>query len=69
VAADARGAGYRELALQVRAPRFPYALGEYRLSIASPRAVPLRVRDADTVRMVVRSLDFQTVADAPPPQR
>ena len=53
---DARRAGYRELALQVRGEHFPYELGEYRLALGG-RGRAADVRAIDTIQVLARSLD------------
>ncbi|MCG8423282.1 MAG: hypothetical protein MJE77_35720 [Proteobacteria bacterium] len=56
--ADAASAGYREVAIQVRAPQYPYPLREYRLTTARRRAsAKVRVRDADSVQVLIQALD------------
>lgn len=57
VAAAAR-AGYRTVALQVRAKTYPYALGEYRIAAArGGRGESVDIRDVDTVQILARALD------------
>jgi hypothetical protein len=74
VVAAAGRAGYRAVALQVRARAFPYTLGEYRIATARAaggRAESVDIRDVDTVQILVRSLDAATGratgGAAPPP--
>jgi hypothetical protein len=56
--ADARTAGYRELSLQVREHAYPFAPREYRISTGGiGSASRIRVRDTDTVQVLVQSLD------------
>jgi hypothetical protein len=57
---DARAAGYRELALQVRGPEHPYPLREYRISIDRKRGrrdPAVNTRDVDTIQILVQMLD------------
>lgn len=51
----ARTAGFRHLAIQARAPQYPYELREYRVALARRSTLPLR--DADSVQLLVSALD------------
>jgi hypothetical protein len=51
----ARTAGYRQLAIQARAPQFPYELREYRVALARRSTVALR--DRDSVQLLLSALD------------
>jgi hypothetical protein len=51
----ARAAGFRQIAIQARAPQFPYELREYRVGLA--RRSTLRLRDVDSVQLLISALD------------
>lgn len=51
----ARAAGFRQLAIQARAPQFPYELREYRVTLA--RRSTLQLSDKDSVQLLVSALD------------
>jgi hypothetical protein len=51
----ARTAGYSQIAIQARAPRFPYELREYRVALARRSNIPLR--DGDSVQLLISALD------------
>ena len=55
VIADARRAGYREVALVVRAHQFPYDKRRYTFSLVRGKRAP--IRDSDTVQILVQVLD------------
>ena len=61
VVAAAGRAGYRAVALQVRAKEYPYPLGEYRIATGrAAGAESVDIRDVDTVQILVRALDAAT---------
>jgi hypothetical protein len=51
----ARAAGYSQIAIQARAPRFPYELREYRVGLARRSTLPLR--NVDSVQLLISALD------------
>lgn len=60
LAEAARTAGFRQLAIQARAPQFPYELREYRVALARRGTVPLR--DADSIQLMISALDHGLAA-------
>lgn len=58
--ADARAAEYRQVALQVRVDAYPYELREYRISTDKRRGTRVKVRDVDTIQVLVQALDAMT---------
>ena len=66
VMADAAAAGYAEIALQARVPKYPFALREYRL-VTKPKGKHIKklmVRDIDTIQVLVQSLNANTDPNA-----
>lgn len=65
---DAEAAGITQLALQTRAPDYPYPLVEYRVSTSSKgKNHRVHVRDVDTIQVLIQALDaFITQAQSPP---
>lgn len=59
IAADASAAGFDTLALQVRDKDYPFPLSEYRVTTAK-RAKKIRVRDVETIQVLVQALDALT---------
>lgn len=51
----ARTAGFRQIAIQTRAPQYPYELREYRVALARRSTLPLR--DVDSVQLLISALD------------
>jgi hypothetical protein len=51
----ARAAGFRHIAIQARAPQYPYELREYRVALA--RRSTLTLRDGDSVQLLISALD------------
>jgi hypothetical protein len=51
----ARTAGFRQIAIQARAPHFPYELREYRVALARRSTIPLR--NVDSVQLLISALD------------
>ncbi|ACY12669.1 hypothetical protein [Haliangium ochraceum] len=64
-ARDARAAGYSQLALQARVPEFPYELREYRVQLAEKAT--LKLRDEDSLQLLINSIDAKLSAGTPPP--
>lgn len=56
VLTEAHKAGFTQVALQVRVRQYPYPLAEYRLE-TSPGEQSVRVRDIDTIQILVQGLD------------
>lgn len=57
LAREARAAGFGHLALQVRSPEYPYGLAEYRIATRQAGGERVRVRDVDTIQVLVQALD------------
>lgn len=53
---EVHAAGFAQVALQVRSSEYPYRMGEYRLTMTSGKRT-VRVRDIDTVQVMVQALD------------
>ncbi|HWN69532.1 MAG TPA: hypothetical protein VNM90_17945, partial [Haliangium sp.] len=51
----ARTAGFRQIAIQTRAPQYPYELREYRVALARRSTIPLR--NVDSVQLLISALD------------
>jgi hypothetical protein len=51
----ARSAGFRHIAIQARAPHYPYELREYRVALARRTTLPLR--DGASVQLLISALD------------
>ncbi|MEM9492424.1 MAG: hypothetical protein AAGC55_24975 [Myxococcota bacterium] len=64
VLGDAAATGYREVAIQARAVDYPFELREYRLatSKAGRRDRRVRVRDSETIQVLVQALDAEAGA-------
>ena len=61
---DAAAAMFSHIALQVRAAAYPYPLREYRLATQKRRGSgKVRVRDVDTVQILVQALDVTAAGD------
>lgn len=54
--AEAQKAGFEQIALQVRIRQYPYSLAEYRLS-TTPGEQTVRIRDIDTIQILIQALD------------
>jgi hypothetical protein len=69
ILADAAQAGFGLVALQARATEYPYALVEYRVATGRKRDSRLvRVRDVDTIQVLVQALDALAAEDGLPPR-
>lgn len=58
VLAEAHKAGFEQVALQVRERGYPYPLAEYRLA-TTPGEQTVRIRDIDTIQILVQALDVR----------
>jgi hypothetical protein len=68
ILSDAAQAGFGLVALQARATEYPYALVEYRITTGRKRDSRLvRVRDVDTIQVLVQALDALAAEDDLPP--
>ena len=68
--AEARAAGFAQLALQVRATEYPYDLKEYRLTTGKQRSsVRVRVRSTDSIQVLVQGLDVAAARASGSPLR
>ncbi len=69
LAEDAAAAGYRELAIQARAARYPWPVREYRVIIGKPPRgrVVVGARDIDSIQMLIQALDLQRARSPEPP--
>lgn len=61
----AREAGFRQIAIQTRAPQFPYELREYRVALARRSTLPLR--NGDSVQLLISALDHGLASGQEPP--
>jgi hypothetical protein len=69
ILSDAAQAGFSLVALQARATEYPYALLEYRIATGRKRDSRLvRVRDVDTIQVLVQALDALAADDGLPPR-
>jgi hypothetical protein len=67
---DAAGAGFAQVALQARAPAYPYLLVEYRIITGGRKRDSrlVRVRDVDTIQVLMQALDALAEEDGLPPR-
>lgn len=66
---QAADAGFDQIALQVRTPDYPYEVAEYRIGTGKNRDSRLvRVRDVDTIQVLVQALDALETNDGLPPR-
>lgn len=65
LARAARAAGFRALAIQARAPRYPYEAREYRVALA--RRSTLRLQGDDSVQLLINALDAALAEKRPLP--
>lgn len=67
---DAGQAGFHQVALQARAPAYPYPLLEYRIITGGGKRDSrlVRVRDVDTMQVLVQALDALAEEDGLPPR-
>jgi hypothetical protein len=66
LAEEAAGAGFRELALQVRTPEYPYALRAYRMTLSRRSRKRGLVRDIDSVQVLVQALEVAAATGKAP---
>jgi len=67
IAHDAAAAGFDEIALLVREPEYPYEKRAYRVSIGRrARGYKARVRDVESIQVMVQALDSAAETHKPP---